>query len=64
METKVRDLAGQRSMTIDARENTVFIDADDYCYEIDKGMLVKALRKELGAELACLECTTEMVAVA
>ena len=62
--TTVRDLDGQRSLTIDAREKTVFIDADGFCYEIDRGMLLHALRKEFATALACLACQHALVVAA
>lgn len=48
-------------MVIDARASTVFIDADDYCYEMDRAILLKALAKELGMSEACLTCRHSLV---
>ena len=56
MTTTIRDLQGQRSLIIDSRESTVFLDGEDFCYELDKGLLLNALRKELSGALACLGC--------
>ena len=71
MGTRVRDLQGQRTMIIDARETTVFIDADDFCYEVDKAILLRALAKELALDLArqfaaeaCATCKHSLLAAA
>lgn len=62
--TTIRDLEGQRTLTIDAREGTVFIDADGFCYEIDRGILLHALRKEFATALACIGCKHALVTAA
>lgn len=57
MTTQVRDLQGQRTLIIDARSTTVFLDIEDRCIEFDRGILLNALKSELSTKaLACLGC--------
>ena len=64
MVTVVRDLDGQRSIEIDARSNTVFLDAEGFCYEIDRGILLRALAKEALFTQACMSCALNELRVA
>lgn len=66
MTTMLKDLEGQRSMTIDTRESTVFLDfgMGSPCYEFDKAILLRALRQAFGLQATCGVCKVALALTA
>ena len=58
--TQIRDMDGQRSLTIDHQGSSTYLDGGGVCMEFDTGLFIAAIQRAFEAKNACGSCVASL----